>query len=107
MRATSRFKNIISYEKPVLVDFYADWCQPCKQIQPVLEEIRNNLKDNIRILKVNVDRNPFIVKEYKIKKLPTLILFKSGNIEWCGEGIYDTCELLSIVKNTLTPNVDI
>ena len=98
MRANNRFKNIINYDKPVLVDFYADWCYPCRQIQPILKGLRSTLKENIRIIKVNVDKNPLIAKEFNIKNIPTLVLFKSGNIQWSGEGIFPLSDLTNIIK---------
>ncbi len=98
MRAHNRLKNIINHNRPVLVDFYADWCQPCKQMQPLLNDLRKNLKDNIRIVKVNVDKNPSIASHYNVKNIPTLILFKSGEIQWTGEGIPGIYELTKIVK---------
>ena len=101
MRANSRFIQIIKSEKPVLVDFYADWCQPCKQIQPVLKDMKNAFKENIRILKVNVDQNPLIANQFQVKSIPTLILFKSGNIKWTNEGFVPGPELAAVISRFL------
>ena len=98
MRTNNRFLHIINNKKPVLVDFHADWCQPCKQIQPVIKELKETLKHNIRILKVNVDDNTYIAKTHQIKSIPTLILFIGGEIKWRGEGIYGVVELTNIIK---------
>lgn len=92
-----RFKSIIKSERPVLVDFYAEWCQPCKQVPPVLKEVKDRFKESIRIIKVNVDRNPFIASHYRVKSIPTLILFKSGDVQWTREGIVDQSELTSVI----------
>jgi len=92
-----RFKSIIKSERPVLVDFYAEWCQPCKQIPPVLKEIKNRFKESVRIIKVNVDNNPFIASHYQVKSIPTLILFKEGDVQWSKEGLVDQSELASVI----------
>lgn len=96
-----RFKSIIKSERPVLVDFYADWCQPCKQIPPILKEIKSTFKESIRIIKVNVDNNPFIASHYHVKSIPTLILFKEGSVQWMGVGVVDPSELNSVITQHL------
>jgi len=77
-----RFVNIINSNKPVLVDFFADWCQPCKQMSPILKEVKSELKENVRIIKVNVDKNPAIATRYQIRSIPTVIVFKNGEPIW-------------------------
>lgn len=98
MKINNRFKQIIKSQRPVLVHFYAEWCQPCHQIQPVLKAIKNTFKENIRIVKVNVDNNPFIVSQFRIKNLPTLILFQSGNVKWMKEGMMEASELTDMLR---------
>ncbi len=98
MRINSRFRHIIKSDRPVLVDFYADWCQPCKQVQPILQEVKSEFRENIRILKVNVDKNPLIASQFRVKSIPTLILFKAGNVKWTGEGVHGVLELTNIIK---------
>ncbi|NOY96239.1 MAG: thioredoxin [Chlorobi bacterium] len=95
---SGRFKNAINSEKIVLVDFYTDWCAPCKLMGPVLEEVKNDLKDNIKIIKVNVDSNPFIAATYKIQSIPTLVIFINGNIYWKGIGLKTAQEIKSALK---------
>ncbi|WP_339736239.1 thioredoxin [uncultured Sunxiuqinia sp.] len=99
-----KFNRIIKSERPVLVDFYADWCQPCKQIPPILKEVKSTFKESIRIVKVNVDNNPFIASHYQVKSIPTLILFKQGSVQWTGEGIVDQSELYSVITKHLNKN---
>ena len=99
-----KFNRIIKSERPVLVDFYADWCQPCKQIPPILKEVKSTFKENIRIIKVNVDNNPFIASHYQVKSIPTLILFKQGSVQWTKEGIVDQSELNSVITRHLNSN---
>ncbi|SHI81767.1 thioredoxin [Tangfeifania diversioriginum] len=95
-----RFLHIIKSRKPVLVDFYADWCGPCKEIPPVLKKVKQELKD-VRIVKVNVDRNPFIASRYKVNRLPTLIVFKEGEPIWTHEGIFCPEKLKSILQSKM------
>ena len=92
-----RFKNIIKSERPVLVDFYAEWCQPCKQVPPILKEVKGIFKESVRIIKVNVDKNPFIASHYQVKSIPTLMLFKSGAVQWTGVGVVDKSELTCVI----------
>ena len=102
MRANSRFKNIIKSNRPVVVDFYADWCQPCKEIQPVLCELKNTFRENIRILKVNVDYNPYIANQFQVKSIPTVMIFQSGDLQWSKEGMVLLPELTNILKKYLS-----
>ena len=93
-----KFLNIINSDKPVLVDFYADWCGPCKQMPSILKEVKSELKENVRIIKVNVDKNPFIATKYQIKNIPTIIIFKKGKPCWTGVGLQQASELKSALK---------
>ncbi|WP_372773358.1 thioredoxin family protein [Mangrovibacterium sp.] len=101
MRANSRFKNIIKSDRPVVVDFYADWCQPCKEIQPILCELKNTFKEQIRILKVNVDFNPLIANQLQVKSIPTVMIFKSGDLQWSKEGPLLLPELTGILRKCI------
>lgn len=96
-----KFQNIIKSSKPVLVDFYTDWCGPCKQVPPILQQVKSDLKEKVRIIKVNVDRNPFIASEYQIKSVPTLIIFQDGVPKWTGVGVRNATELKDIIENIL------
>ena len=94
-----KFQSIINSKRLVLVDFYADWCVPCKQVPPILKEVKDDFRDKVRIIKVNVDRNPFIASKYQIKSIPTLIIFQNGTAKWTGEGIRNADELKEIIKH--------
>lgn len=96
-----RFQNIINSPKPVLVDFYTDWCHACKEIPLVINKVKSDLKQGFRIVKVNVDKNPFIASKYKINSLPTLIIFKDGIPQWIGEGVCKPEELKTAIHNQL------
>lgn len=73
-------KEVLEAEMPVLVDFYADWCGPCKMMSPVLDQISNEMEGKIKIGKVNVDENPNLASEYKVMSIPNFILFKNGAV---------------------------
>lgn len=93
-----KFNNIINSSRPVLVDFYADWCGPCKQVPPILKQVKEELKDQVRIIKVDVDRNPQIATKYQIRSIPTLMLFKDGEARWTGLGVRSADEIKIIVQ---------
>ena len=84
---TANFNQIINEKEPVLVDFYADWCQPCKMVTPILKEVKKELGEKVKIIKINVDKNPAISAKYGIRSIPTLMLFKNGNVKFNQAGI--------------------
>lgn len=96
-----RFAQIILSDKPVLVDFYADWCGPCKMMPPVLKEVKDQFRDQVRILKINVDRNPRIAVKYGIQHIPAVLLFKSGQVKWQAAGVQTVNELSQNIRQYL------
>lgn len=98
---SAKFQNIINSKKPVLVDFYADWCGPCKQMPAILKEVKNQLKDSVRIIKVNVDKNPMIATQYQIRSIPTIMVFKEGEACWTGLGVQPANKLKKIIQKQL------
>lgn len=92
------FSEIIKGEKPVLVDFSAEWCGPCKMMKPILDELRKRMGDKIRILKIDIDESPLVSSVYNIQGVPTLILFQQGNILWRQSGVVQTNQLERIVN---------
>ncbi|MEL7587765.1 MAG: thioredoxin [Prolixibacteraceae bacterium] len=105
MSINNRFKQIIKSHRPVLVDFYAEWCQPCRQLEPVLKAVKNTFKESIRILRVNVDHNQSIPSQFNVKNLPTLILFQSGSVKWVKEGMVETSELTHMISEYVEKTV--
>ncbi|MFN3554961.1 MAG: thioredoxin [Bacteroidales bacterium] len=92
------FQNIINGSTPVLVDFYATWCQPCKMQAPILQEFAREVGDKIRVIKIDVDKNPAVAQQYQIQGVPTLALFKQGQIVWRQSGVMSKHALLGIVN---------
>mgnify|MGYP000847658070 FL=1 len=83
----SDFNELINSTKPTLVDFYADWCSPCKMMSPIIDETKKDLGGNATILKVNIDNNASVANKYGIRSIPTLVLFKEGEIVWRQSGV--------------------
>ncbi|MGI8597738.1 MAG: thioredoxin [Chitinophagaceae bacterium] len=95
----SKFNEIINSQKPVLVDFHAEWCGPCKMMSPILKETKDALGDEVTIIKVDVDKNPAVAQHYQVQGVPTLLLFKSGEIKWRQSGVIPKNTLISTIKN--------
>lgn len=95
---SNKFSEIIKGETPTLVDFFAEWCGPCKMMKPILEDLKSNMGENVKILKIDVDQNPQIASVFQIQSVPTMILFKNGNIVWRQSGVVPAPQLQSIIE---------
>lgn len=92
------FNEMIQSEKPVLVDFFAEWCGPCKMMSPILKEVKDSLGDAITIIKVDVDKNPQAAAAYQVQGVPTLIVFKKGQAVWRQSGVVPKAGLVNILQ---------
>jgi len=92
------FNDIINQKVPVLVDFTADWCGPCKSMAPVLKQLKLELKDTISIIKINVDKNQSLASKYQVQGVPTFIIFKQGKQVWRQSGMQSISQLKQALK---------
>ena len=94
----SKFNDLINSDTPVLIDFYATWCAPCKMLTPILKELYSELNGTVKIIKVDIDKNPKTAEIYNISGVPTMILFKNGIVKWRESGIRPAHELKKIIE---------
>ena len=95
------FNDIINGEKPVLVDFYTDWCGPCKMMNPILKDLKKNMGDAINVIKVDAEKNADAAIKYNVRGVPTLILFKDGQILWQQSGVVQAKQLEKVINQKI------
>ncbi len=96
----AKFSEIINKDIPVLVDFFATWCGPCKTLGPILEEVKESLGDAVSIIKIDVDKNEALATKYQVRGVPTLLLFKNGKQVWRESGVFQKKDLITIIKTS-------
>jgi thioredoxin 1 len=89
------FKELISGSTPVLIDFYADWCGPCKMLAPTLKEVKSQLGQSIKVLKIDVDRNPSLAQKLGVQGVPTLMIYKNGALKWRQSGVLPAHQIVA------------
>jgi thioredoxin 1 len=96
---SEKFNELINSETPVLVDFFADWCGPCKVLAPILKEVKSELGDHIKIIKIDVDKNEKLAAKYQVRGVPTMLIFKDGEQRWRQSGVLQKQDIVDIIKS--------
>lgn len=107
MEAKKTFGDLIRGDKPVLVDFFATWCGPCQMMKPILKELSGKVGDRAAIVEVDVDKNPLAASAYQVQGVPTLILFKKGQVLWRQSGVVPAYELENIIRRHATDEANV
>jgi len=95
------FNQLINGEKPVLIDFHATWCGPCKALAPVIREVAVEMKDQVRVIKIDIDKNQPLAQQFQIRGVPTLLLFQNGKIVWRTSGMQSTQQIISSINENI------
>jgi thioredoxin 1 len=95
------FDSIINDNRPVIIDFHALWCGPCKTQSPILKQVADELGERVKIIKIDVDQNPVLASRYHIQSVPTLMIFKSGEVKYQQAGVHTKQQIMSIIHTNL------
>lgn len=92
------FADLIASKTPTIIDFFATWCGPCRMVGPILEDLKSDLGEDIRIYKIDVDQNPSLASQYNVRSVPTLMIFKNGKLQWRESGVRSKAELKRVIQ---------
>jgi len=95
----SNFNKIINSKTPVLIDFHAHWCGPCKMLAPILKEVKKELGTAVKIIKIDVDKNQPLAEKYQVRGVPTMLLFKKGKQVWRQSGVLQKNEIINVIRS--------
>lgn len=96
--ASASFADLTKSDQPTLVDFSAEWCGPCHMMKPILEQLKKEMGDGVRIIKIDIDKNPAIADRFNVRSVPTLALFRNGQVKWMQAGVRQVAELKSVIR---------
>ncbi|QSS97442.1 thioredoxin [Psychroflexus sp. ALD_RP9] len=96
---SEKFNKIIESDTPVLIDFFADWCGPCKMLAPILKDVKSELGDEVKIIKIDVDKNQALAAKYQVRGVPTMLLFKNGKQLWRQSGVLQKDDLVNTIRS--------
>lgn len=92
------FKEIVNGDTPVLVDFFATWCGPCQTMMPILDDVKAKMGDAVKILKIDIDKNPQVAAAFNVRSVPTLMVFREGTVQWRQSGVVPASELVKLIE---------
>jgi len=94
-------KQLINGDKPLLINFHAEWCGPCKMLAPVIKDVAKSMNGEIRIIKVDIDKNQSLAQKYQVSGVPTLVLFKNGEVVWKESGVKTKTQIINVIEQNL------